>query len=237
MQTTHKNYWRRLSERDTRGVTPHTPASAAPSTPAQRQIEIQQQLTETQGALAAAVSEIDRLEDALRQYHSFSGTSFGGIPMAQHWCDLILWEALLNDHTGLRAIVELGTWKGGFAWWLHAQAAARHIEFATYDVEAPANPPGGTYARDIFRYADEIRDTLWRWEPLILFCDNGNKPRELREFGTALHHPDSIVVVHDWGTEVGPGDVPNNLEMIWGDYCDALGSISRVFRKRREDDQ
>ena len=160
--------------------------------------------------------------------HTFS-TSFGGIPCAQYAVDFLLWEALLNDNPQVRAIVEIGTWQGGFSWFLWAQAQVRGLEFQTYDAQEPDREPPGFVRLDVWRDPDELAGSLPEWGPIVLFCDGGNKPRELKTF-PPLCAPDSVFVVHDWGTETLPKDVPDFLEEIYGDYCDSIGSASRVFR-------
>jgi len=56
--------------------------------------------------------------------------------MAQIPADMILWEAVLNDNP-VDAIFEIGTWQGGFSWWLYAQSLARDIFFQTFDAVQP----------------------------------------------------------------------------------------------------
>ena len=153
------------------------------------------------------------------------------MPTAQYWCDFILWEAILNENPETKGIVELGTWEGGFSLYLAAQADARGIRFWTFDSVAYADRHIPGFRRmDIWREADEIHRLLAVHEPVILLCDNGNKPRELRTFGAALQDPRSLVVVHDWMVEVTPSDVPESLIPVYEDFCDELGSISRCFR-------
>jgi len=164
-------------------------------------------------------------QDPLRQ---FSGVGFGGAPMAQWWSDLFLWEVVLNGSPQVKGIVELGTWQGGFSWFLWAQAQARGLEFRTYDVVTPDAPPPNFERIDIYRHAKELGETFAAMGPVVLFCDGGNKPRELRTFPPYLAEG-SVVLAHDWGTETTAGDVPDFLEEHLGDYCDELGSISRVF--------
>jgi cephalosporin hydroxylase len=168
-------------------------------------------------------------------WHDFSYTSFGGIPMAQFWCDIYLWEAVLNSNTHLKRIVELGTWMGGFSLFLQMQAEARDMTFFTYDSivfreDVTKNLPFTKL--DIWANIDFLGDLMSK-EATLLFCDNGNKPRELKTFAPYLTS-DSIVIVHDWMTETFPKDIPDYLEEIYGDFCDDIGSISRVFRKKVE---
>lgn len=172
--------------------------------------------------------------------HDMSVTSFGGVSCAQTWADFIVWEAILNSEhrRGLKRIVELGTWTGGFSLYLYAQATARQMGFLTMDSVLPADLglsvpkwiPGFVRC-DIWKMKDELRLSLGHGgEPIVLFCDNGNKPRELKEFAGAVS-PGSLVAVHDWGTEVGPDDVPDFLVPIHEEYLDSMGSITRWFER------
>lgn len=166
------------------------------------------------------------------RYHTLSGVSFGGYPAAQIWVDFILWEAILNENPETKAIVELGTWQGGFSQYLAAQARIRGLGFVTYDATPPDRPVPWFVRADIFAEADSIISILRSYEPVALMVDNGNKPRELATFATALRDARSFVVVHDWGTEVQPEDVPDQLTPVYEEFCDDLGSLSRVFRIR-----
>lgn len=164
-------------------------------------------------------------------FHTFAGVSFGGVACAQFWCDFLLWEALLNSNPQLTGIVELGTWEGGFSRYLASQAWVRGISFTSFDVVVPTAPTTlfPFHQLDIYRYPEQVEQFLTG--PVALFCDGGNKPRELRTF-PPLCAEGSIIVVHDWGTETLPSDVPDFLEELYGDYCDEIGSISRVFRMK-----
>lgn len=167
--------------------------------------------------------------------HRMGGWSFGGIAMSQYAIDLYLWEAVLNKHPEMTAICELGTWKGGFSWWLWAQAQSRDMRFATFDAVDFESGVPGFQKIDVFLDKQVVLDWIKGEQelPVVLFCDNGNKPRELHEYTPHLPKG-SITLVHDWGTETLPEDVPDWLEMIYGDFCDSLGSITRVFKMRGE---
>ena len=154
--------------------------------------------------------------------------SFGGVPAAQVVQDYYLWEWLLNE-TPCRGIVELGTWEGGFSLYLAAQARWRGLSFRTYDVRPPEHEIPGFFQLDIFAQAGEVGAYLEREDPVILLCDGGNKARELRTFSQYLS-PASRLVVHDWGTEIQPSEVPPGLEMLHQDLFELYGSMSRVFR-------
>lgn len=158
--------------------------------------------------------------------HDFRQGSFAGVVCAQYWCDFFLWEVVLNSNPQLAGIVEIGTWHGGFSRYLQAQASHRHMGFVTFDAVRPDDPPPGFLQVDVFRYPEQVGECCV--SPVALFCDGGNKPRELDMF-PPLCHPDSIFLVHDWGTEVLPEDVPDSLVEIYADFCDTLGSVTRVF--------
>jgi hypothetical protein len=156
--------------------------------------------------------------------------SFAGIRAAQILADYWLWEALLNGgQEHINGIVELGTGKGGFSLYLAAQAHARGLFFRTYDVFPPDRKVPGFVQLDIYAHAEDIGRHLERQGPVILFCDGGNKPRELKTFSRNLS-PLSLIVVHDWGTEMTRADVPENVVEVYGDTCDEIGSMSRCFR-------
>ena len=101
--------------------------------------------------------------------------------------------------------------------------------FRTYDVKAPEHRVPGFVCVDIYALAGEVGEHLRRHDPVIVFCDGGNKPRELRTFSRYVT-PESTLVVHDWEVEMLPSDVPDNVEMIHEDLCLDLGSACRVFR-------
>ncbi len=205
------------------------------STPAQRLVELQNALNDTEQRLAAAKGRIHELELEYDRYHRMSDTSFGGIPMAQIRADLVLWEAVLNSNTQLRAIFEIGTWQGGFSWWLWAQTQARHMYFRTYDSIAPDRKIPNFMRDDVFADVTYLGQKFRSYEPCVVFCDGGNKPRELATYAAELRDPASLFFVHDWGTEMLPENVPDTVTMVYGEFCDELGSITRVFKLKEND--
>lgn len=213
----------------------HQRTKGPASTPAQRLVELQNELSYTQGALRAAEGKIVVLEQDLSRYVTVGDVSFGGVEALQVWADFILWEQLLNSHK-FKAIIELGTCQGGFAWWLWAQTKARGgMNFYTFDAVPPPGRVPEFERVDVFAQADYLGKLMRHNEPCVVLCDNGNKPRELKTFAQELRDPDSLLVAHDWGTEFLPEDIPDNVEMVYGDFCERLHSISRVFRLRRDD--
>lgn len=169
----------------------------------------------------------------VKHWNTFDSCSFGGVPAAQYWCELYLYEAILNSNPQLKRIIELGTWMGGLSLFLYMQAKVRNMWFITYDAQdynTPAYSIIPFVKKDIFASEEELGQTISS-VPTLLICDNGNKPREIKTFAPYVTS-DSIIVVHDWKTEIFPEDIPDYLEEIYGDTCDEIGSLSRVFRKK-----
>jgi hypothetical protein len=177
-------------------------------------------------------SETKRMLDDYDRYHRMTDVYFAGVQVSQHRCEFVLWETILNDNPDLRAVFELGTWHGGFSGWLWAQCELREMHFRTFDRDEPPGRVRGFTKLNVFSDPDAMQALVAQWEPLLVFCDNGNKPRELKLFSRFVSHPGSLLMVHDWGEEIFPSDVPRSLEMVYGGLCDELDSMSRLFRLR-----
>jgi hypothetical protein len=156
-------------------------------------------------------------------------TTFGGVSAGQIWADYYLWELVLNAHPELKGIAEIGTWQGGFSRYLAFQAQMRRMHFRTWDVVAPEVAAPHFLRLDVFADPDPVRGFMEWAAPVVLLCDGGNKPREMALFAPHLS-TDSLLIVHDWLTEVQPEEVPPMLHPVYEDVCDALGSMSRVFK-------
>jgi hypothetical protein len=161
-------------------------------------------------------------------YHSIP-SSYCGHDALQWFAEFVLWERLLNLHRELEAIVELGTGGGAFSLYLSHQATARDLEFVTYDkVRHPGPAVPGAVIADVLAEPQRVFPLLTR--PLVLHCDDGDKPREMATFASALL-PGSLLVVHDWGTEAHQADVPDCLEPVHAELWEDE-SMSAVFRRR-----
>ena len=146
------------------------------------------------------------------------GCTFLGVNCSQSWADFWLWERLLNAHPELRSLVELGTGEGGFSRYLYLQAQARGIEFSTFDhVHMDGQEVPGFYKLDIFADPETVYNHFRT--STVLFCDNGDKPREVKVFAPLLQ-PRDLLVVHDWNREIFPEHIPDVLKPIheewWG---------------------
>ena len=127
------------------------------------------------------------------------GCTFLGANCSQSWADFFLWERLLNAHPELRGLVEVGTGEAGFSDYLYIQCQARGIEFATFDRVDMGHRHPRFYQVDVLEHPELVAGHLAR--PGLLFCDNGDKPREVALFAPYLHQGD-LLVVHDWNTEI-----------------------------------
>ena len=165
---------------------------------------------------------------------------FAGIETFQIQIDFGLWERFLNRHP-VYGIVELGTGCGGFTHFLALQAYNRGARFVTVDHKdfLPDRPLTELLGlRERFRllniftvegHAALEREIATLPRPRLVFCDDGDKPREFREFGQLLE-PGDYIAVHDWGTEFQPEDVCGQVEMVMGRECEEMDSMTRWFR-------
>lgn len=140
-----------------------------------------------------------------------------GMQAVQTYTDLYCWETFLNAHR-IYTLIELGSGSGAFSTWLYLQCVNRGATFYTFDkVRPPAldweiNKANGLakrfYQGDIFSGAGlgAMRNMLPEvTRPALLYCDNGNKPKEFQTF-VPMMQPGDFVVVHDYGTEFGDND-------------------------------
>lgn len=157
-------------------------------------------------------------------------TSFIGIRAAQSLADFQLWEQFLSK-TNFARIIEIGTYRWGMSLFFWLWCKTKGAEFYTYDVKSF---PATRVIRDLgittqFRLADvftikeEIGNLIGRSGITIVFCDGGDKPKELRTFSHYLKQGD-FIVVHDWGTEVKRNDVPRTLKSI------KQGGLTYIFQ-------
>lgn len=154
-------------------------------------------------------------------------TTFAGIPVAQEQGAFQLWEAVLNAHTGIRSIVELGTYRGGFSAYLAIQAHYRGLKFTTFDVVPPERSIPGFVQGDILQIPKLVHAACHP-RPTLLYCDNGNKPKEVQLFSPILRTGD-ILGVHDWGTEIHPEHIPEGFSPLHTDECEELDPMTRFF--------
>jgi cephalosporin hydroxylase len=155
------------------------------------------------------------------------GCTFLGRNCSQSWADFQLWERLFNGHPELKSVVELGTGEGGFSHYLNLQCVRRGLAFATFDhVQMDGQDVPGFGCLDVFADPQSVASAFV--PPTVLFCDDGDKPREVALFAPLLE-PGDLVVVHDWNVEIIGEDIPLTLRPVHQGWCRELQSHSRVF--------
>lgn len=138
--------------------------------------------------------------------------SLYGLSMQQSWEDLALWEWFLN-RVIVKSIIELGSGSGAFSCYLLTQCISRGITFVTIDHRPPEMLDGVFYRRvgldktfteiDILSLegSNKVKKIIKQVpKPLLLYCDNGDKPQEVALFSPELKQGDYLGV-HDFGIE------------------------------------
>jgi cephalosporin hydroxylase len=113
-------------------------------------------------------------------------------------------------------IIELGTSWGGVTLILHE--CNIEAELHSYDIECPRKPNRNLFNNNVnFHLKDilssplkEIIDLCSDKRRKILYCDNGNKIKEVQMYGSKLNIGD-IMGIHDWDKEISYDDVKDIL--------------------------
>ena len=174
-----------------------------------------------------------------------------GAEMGQTFTSLFVFEWLLNlypvDH-----IIELGTGRGGLSMFLATQAEIRGMGFITFDAlkrmndeinYITYNPPTDIekrinfFKKDVFtqevmdRVVEIIKDNR-----VLIYCDNGNKPREIARFAPLIKKGD-IIGCHDWHPaqfiNIGVEEIQkeHSLKVIFEDFADEYTTRQRFWYK------
>ena len=177
--------------------------------------------------------------------HDMSGVSFFGISARQIWADVVLWELFFKEHPEIKTVIELGSGGHGLSVIFALHGVTRGFELITIDrkrydsLDWPLSKLLGLthtfYKLDIFGKGSDVQDFITFAEhPLLLFCDNGDKPREFRTFVPYLQ-PGDFVGVHDWEDEFLPVDtleVAHLVEAWRFDLAKQLGCITRIWKRK-----
>lgn len=175
------------------------------------------------------------LPDILNNTKAFS---FLGITSQQQFADLIAWELFFQRCGSINSMTELGTGRGGMTLYFSLTAAQRRFLFYTYDIESPfvmTSKLSRLLSMDLqFSKLDIFENPLVLIRkfshPMVLYCDNGDKPREVREFHKYLLQGDYLVV-HDYGKEIFEYDIPDGFIPFIENECQALNCLTKFFKK------
>lgn len=109
-------------------------------------------------------------------------------------------------------IVEIGAWYGGLTALLCGAGEVEVFSFETGDRGYPsmatqAALPLATFIRaDVFEHAELVIELLRLRKDVLLYCDGGNKVREVNLFAPHIA-PGGVTGCHDWGREIRQPDV------------------------------
>jgi len=149
-----------------------------------------------------------------------------------------LQHAAAESRAGL--LVELGTWNAGGTYAL--RAACPMVPMVSYDRTLPQLTRAQQEAlgqHTLLVEADVFADprrlaSLWEQRPwpVFLYCDDGDKPREVATFAPLLR-PGDVIGCHDWGPEIGPAHVLDPLREFEPFATEATeGTLCRFWRRR-----
>jgi len=120
------------------------------------------------------------------------------------WPDL---KAIIEPHQP-KIVVELGTDAGGMSGWFADLVAPWGGFVHTFDIAAKFKPSLLTdfsnlrfWKADVLDVGDPIVRQLVAQKSVLLYCDNGNKKREVELYAPCLRIG-SLLATHDYNTEI-----------------------------------
>ncbi len=168
--------------------------------------------------------------------------NFLGRVMAQSEKAIPLFERTLIYHNIAR-IMELGTYRGNLSLYFLLYCLNLGKEFYTYDIvvkwkngnlKSILDFKKYFYPYDVFEHEKEISDIIRKDGITFLFCDGGDKERELKTYAPYMKVGD-IISAHDWGVYTKGENVIPTLEQygfkeIHQKECDEEGNIKMFMR-------
>jgi hypothetical protein len=172
---------------------------------------------------------------------------FGGVAMARRWVDVETIERFLSTKWPA-TVIEFGTGTGAFSVYLATYCKLNDGSFHTFDTHALSPHPfsdrndrclsavtclGGTYRRaDVFsaECVDVVGDLVREsGGPAFIYCDNGDKPREVAMYCDTLRSGD-FLGVHDFPEEITEDDLPKEAFVPWRpEMFEEKGSSNRIM--------
>ena len=184
----------------------------------------------------------------LREYLGLESTSrmiFGAGAGYTAWghADRLMFEFVLARHR-FDQIIEFGTWTGMSSLYFGMAAAMRRIPFWTCD-HKDLRPPevkkvwlwNMTFAKlDLLKTVSEEVVSRVSQENVLLIVDNGKKEKEAMVYGKHMAKG-SVMIVHDWVTEVDPSLADrlaeDGYDPLYFEFAEYLASHVRVFIRSR----
>jgi len=145
-----------------------------------------------------------------------------GIPVALSWAEIGAILVLIHE-LGIKSFVELGVGTGGFAAILLARRDLG-ADLHYYGIEVdPAKMDERLRRKSEISYEDVFGENGVKWlersirdsyPPVLVFCDNGNKPKEATLVAGLENKPDYILM-HDYPKEFSDADQPTGTTRIY----------------------
>lgn len=171
-----------------------------------------------------------------------------GVHTQRVWADIFTIENFLTEKWPM-AVVELGTGTGAFSAYLAMYCHFNGGRFLTIDAHRP-NPSafqrgrdsclgavgmlGGCYLKaDVFdgRTKQFVREVINSRSPAFVYCDNGDKRREVLEYAPVLRRGD-FLGVHDYGHEIHEDDLPKHGWIPWRpEFFEEHQSTNRILER------
>lgn len=171
-------------------------------------------------------------------------TVFGTWETALSRGDFLYLDYVLYGHQYLTNAIELGTMHGLTTIYLGVAMALRDGSVVSYDIKELKPAKIHNVAKNLpikFPHADVLNDLLTieiirrliSNDHTLLFCDNGNKEREVELYARYLGQF-SVLLAHDCWTEVKPENIQPHLtgfEPYHHEVAEAMSSHLRAWRK------
>ena len=169
--------------------------------------------------------------------------SYLGVPVQREWHDIETIEGFLHTEWP-SVVIELGTGTGAFSLYLASYCFAHGFKFRTYDLGDKPHPhqrPNARCLEAVVRLGGEVRIAdvfdpeiveeigLALRDPCLVYCDNGDKPREIQTYAPLIP-VGSFIGVHDFGTEVSQGDIDLSGFEVWREM-QFIESPNRILKR------
>jgi len=120
----------------------------------------------------------------------------------------------IHRHKNIDNIIEFGTGCGGLTILFGMAMLQRNGNVFTFDTQKPWKTwhtaikgfPIYYNQLNIFKYEHQIKQLIQQGKQTLVFCDNGNKPREVNTFAKHLRKND-LIIAHDWKNEINEENI------------------------------
>jgi hypothetical protein len=170
-------------------------------------------------------------DDGFSKHGRFLETNPWGIPVAQHWTQVGLLFTLI-DEFNLAGVVEIGLFRGGLADMLMRRRERfpdfQYLGFQKDGEELDVHVRGepGVIVADCFaKESLTMIGTLIASapRPVLVYCDGGDKPREMRQYAPMLRVNDYLLA-HDY-----PGEITEESLRLFGNDFPFMRELEGAF--------